>query len=91
MPQEVPPECTTVQEIQMQQQDKDQQKNKFLGDSKTEKRPKAKRSLQVVIPDALPAACYKNLFFGSTNRTTGIKEAACQKTIFYSVDASLKP
>jgi len=30
-------------------------------------------------------ACYKNLFFGFTIITTGIKETNCQKTIFYSV------
>jgi len=34
-------------------------------------------------------ACYKNLFFGSTNITTGIKETNCQKTIFYSVVETL--
>jgi len=31
-------------------------------------------------------ACYKNLFFGSLNFTTGIEETNCQKTIFYSVE-----
>lgn len=30
-------------------------------------------------------ACYKNLFFGLTIRTTGNEETDCQKTIFYSV------
>ena len=34
-------------------------------------------------------ACYKKSFFGFTHITTGIEETAGQKTIFYSVDASL--